>query len=145
VHRRFLLTLLRFALVGSIIASARAADQRPGARGSLTVTARGKPALRTAAGKLIPLATADQETLDVLADPRLAGTDFEVAGHPGPGGAFTVDPIYKRALFVHKDGKKLLVTYWCDICYIRSYSPGNCRCCQNPTRPDFVDPETFNP
>ncbi|HUS06612.1 MAG TPA: hypothetical protein VMZ52_09965, partial [Bryobacteraceae bacterium] len=98
------------------------------------------PALQGADGKLT-LLSGDEPTLGVLKDARLAGADFEALGHATGAGQFTIDPIHTRALFVHKDGKRLMVTYWCDICYIRTYTPGNCWCCQEDTRLDLRDPD----
>jgi hypothetical protein len=34
-----------------------------------------------------------------------------------------------------------LVSYWCDICTIRSYTPGPCVCCQKDTTLDLIDPD----
>ena len=79
----------------------------------------------------------DEPTVKVLDDERLFGADFELLGHPTAVGRFEVDPIHERAMFVHKDGKRLTITYWCDVCYIRTYSPGSCWCCQRYTELDL--------
>jgi len=42
---------------------------------------------------------------------------------------------------VRQDGKLKLVTYWCDICAIRAYTPGPCVCCQRETTLDLRDPD----
>ena len=107
-------------------------------RGKLTSGPGGKPALESSGGVL--LLTGDEATMGVLKDPRLAGADFEVHGKL-EAGTVSVNPIHTRALFVHKNGKRLLVTYWCDVCYIRTYTPGRCWCCQDDTRLDLIDPE----
>jgi hypothetical protein len=65
--------------------------------------------------------------------------DFEALGHFTAVDRFMIDPIYQRAMFVHKDGKRLLITYWCKVCYIRTYVPGNCRCCQKYTDLDLTE------
>jgi hypothetical protein len=80
----------------------------------------------------------------VLKDARLAGSDFEVAGHSTGINQFAIDPIHTHSLFVYKDGKRRAVTYWCDICYIRTYTPGKCWCCQEETRLDLRDPDTVD-
>jgi len=54
-------------------------------------------------------------------------------------GHFEVDPIHTRAMFVHKDGKRLTISYWCEVCYIRTYTPGTCVCCQKYTDLDLKD------
>ena len=81
--------------------------------------------------------TSDSDTLGVLGDPRLEGTDFEVLGHFTDPTHFDVDKIHTRSLFVHKGGKRFMVTYWCDVCYIRTYTPGKCWCCQKDTDLDL--------
>jgi hypothetical protein len=109
-------------------------------RGKLTTGPGGEPALQSADGKLT-LLTGDEATVGVLKDARLAGSDFEAAGHSTGVNQFAIDPIHTRSLFVYKDGKRQMVTYWCDICYIRTYTPGNCWCCQQDTRLDLRDPD----
>ena len=54
---------------------------------------------------------------------------------------FVVDPIHTRAMFVHKDGHVKVITYWCDVCSIRTYTPGPCWCCQKETLLDLRDPD----
>ncbi|HYL38442.1 MAG TPA: hypothetical protein VEV17_21170 [Bryobacteraceae bacterium] len=105
-------------------------------RGKLTRSSDGKPALEVSPGKLISL-QGDEDTAKVLNDSRLAGADLEAIGHFESPDHFQVDPITSRALFVHKDNQRLLITYWCDVCYIRTYSPGNCVCCQKYTDLDL--------
>jgi hypothetical protein len=80
----------------------------------------------------------DQPTLAVLADERLKGVDFEANGAV-EGGRFQVLPIHKRNMFVHKGGKKLMISYWCSVCSIRTWSPGKCMCCQDETELDLAE------
>jgi hypothetical protein len=115
----------------------------PGAeavRGKLIMGPGDAPALRTADGRTIIL-SGDEPTMAVLRDPRLAGFDFEAHGHAAGPSQFSIDKIHTRSLFTYQDGKKLMVTYWCDVCYIRTFSPGKCWCCQDPTRLDLIDPD----
>lgn len=102
------------------------------------------PAIETAGGKRIEL-DGDEPTLGVLRDQRLAGFDLKAKGHFTAPGRFQVDPIHTRSLLVHKDGHHLLITYWCDTCSIRTYTPGLCWCCQKETTLDLRDPETLDP
>ena len=81
--------------------------------------------------------TGDDPTMGVLADEGLNGSDFEVLGQSQVDGSFKVEPMHTRSIFVHKEGKRLMVTYWCDVCYIRSYIPGKCWCCQKDTELDL--------
>lgn len=83
----------------------------------------------------------DDQTMKVLEDERLKDADFEVRGHFEGPEKFAVDHIHTRSLFLHKDGKRLVVSYWCDVCYIRTYSPGKCWCCQKYTDLDPVEPD----
>lgn len=102
--------------------------------------------LKIAGNRMIAL-SGDEPTQGVLTDPRLKDFDFEVGGKfttPAQN-QFEIDPIHTRSLFVHQDGKKLMVTYWCDICYIRTFTPGVCWCCQDWTRLDLKDPDTPDP
>jgi hypothetical protein len=34
-----------------------------------------------------------------------------------------------------------MVTYWCEVCAIRTYTPGECMCCQENTELDLRDPD----
>ncbi|PYT27183.1 MAG: hypothetical protein DMG58_20785 [Acidobacteria bacterium] len=97
-------------------------------------------AIEAADHKLIVLA-GDEATVHVLHDKRLAGLDFEAKGHFTAADRFQVDPFYTRALYVIQDGKRLMVTYWCEICSIRQYEPGPCWCCQRETKLDLHEPD----
>jgi hypothetical protein len=93
-------------------------------------------------GKKLEL-TGDKDTLAVLADERLTGAEMEILGHFDGSGKFWVDPIHTKAMRVHRHGKKLLISYWCDVCSIRTYAPGKCMCCQEETELDLA--ERFDP
>ena len=83
----------------------------------------------------------DEPTKGVLNDKRLAGFDLEAKGHFISPDHFQVDPIHTQAMFVHKDGHVKVITYWCDVCSIRRYTPGPCWCCQKETLLDLRDPD----
>lgn len=112
-----------------------------------TVAVRGKFSvggqLTTPKGKV--KLTGDEETLKVLQDKRLQGVDFEAMGHFTKDNEFTIDPIHTRAIWAYRDGQRLMVTYWCPVCYIRTYSPGECWCCQDDTKLDYKDPNSNDP
>jgi hypothetical protein len=100
----------------------------------------GRPSVvRTESGQEIAL-SGDDDTQKVLHDPRLAGATLEAVGHFTSPGQFMVEPRYENNMFVLKDGKRLRITYWCDICSIRTYAPGTCVCCQKWTDLDLRDP-----
>jgi len=130
-------------------ASDRPADRTSSApaerlRGRLTQSGAANGYLTLANGETIQL-TGDDPTLGVLNDPRLQDADFEVIGRRQAPDVFAVDPIHTRSLFVYQNGRRLMVTYWCDICYIRTYTPGECWCCQEWTKLDLRDPDAPEP
>jgi hypothetical protein len=96
------------------------------------------PAVQTAAGRSIPV-DGDDQVRGVLRDKRVIGSEFEVVGRMGADGVFRAAPIHENPLFVHRGGKRLYVTYWCDICAIRTRTPGVCWCCQEDTELDLRD------
>lgn len=108
-------------------------------RGKLTQKPGQSPMIETAEHKVIPL-DGDVPTQGVLTDKRLAGADLEVRGHY-TGNIFMVDPMHTKAMFIYKDGKKSRITYWCDLCSIRTFTPGICMCCQQETQLDLRDPD----
>lgn len=124
MRRRF----LWIALAAPLSALANAART---VRGKLRVPA----VLITDAGEV--RLESDRQTTLVLGDKRLDGKEFEVTGEMLPNGAMRVDPIHTKALKVQQDGKSLLVTYWCEVCSIRTYAPGPCMCCQADTELDL--------
>lgn len=111
-------------------------------RGTLAIDSSGQAVLRTSKGTV--KLDGDEATQLVLHDARLAGADYEAAGQLEESGTLRIDPIHTRSMFVYRDGKRLAVSYWCDICYIRTWSPGKCWCCQEDTRLDPVDPATLD-
>ncbi len=126
------------------VASLAAAAESVSVRGKLVQQPGKPPAVETRDGKLIAL-DGDEPTRGVLNDKRLAGFDLEAKGHFTAPARFQVDPIHTRAMFVFKDGKARLITYWCDTCSIRTYTPGLCWCCQQETTLDLRDPESLDP
>lgn len=107
-------------------------------RGRLSAAADGGVVLRTAEGREWRL-EGDPETMAVLRDDRVEPEMFEAVGVEA-GAAFRIDPIFRKAMFVVRDGKSLVITYWCEVCAIRTYSPGKCQCCQDETAFDPRDP-----
>ena len=97
--------------------------------------------LELAGGREVKL-TGDTETTAVLRDSRLFGNEVEAVGEWAGGEEFKVEPIHQRGLFVIREGKPLVITYWCPVCSIRTYSPGKCMCCQEETQLDLRDPAT---
>ncbi len=124
-------------IFGFLLATLLKADSQM-IRGKLSRSPEEKPAL-SAQGKLI-LLEGDEDTLGVLNDKRLADADLELHGFlDGP--KFTVNPIHTRNMFVHKGGERLSISYWCEVCAIRTYTPGICWCCREDTVLDLRKPD----
>ncbi|HUI56054.1 MAG TPA: hypothetical protein VLY04_13855 [Bryobacteraceae bacterium] len=101
----------------------------------------GKPAaVETADHKLVVL-DGDESTKKILNDERLNGFQVEARGRFTAEGKFLIDPIHTRALLVRQDGRLKMITYFCEVCNIRAYTPGNCVCCQRETTLDLRDPD----
>ena len=131
----------RRCLLAFMAGSLFAADPRPGVvlRGKLSVR-EGKPAtLETADRKLITL-EGDDTTSKLLGDGRLSGFEVEARGRFTAPDRFRIDPSHTHSLMVRQDGRLKLITYWCDVCSIRAYTPGPCVCCQRETTVDLRDP-----
>ena len=131
-RRRF---LLLFAAVPVVLP----AQQRV-LRGKLTTAGTGVPALQATDGQ-VTILDGDSDTLGVLKDARLAGSDFEVIGQVSEPGKFKIAPIHTRALFTYKNNHRWMVTYWCEVCAIRTYTPGICWCCREETALDLMEPD----
>jgi hypothetical protein len=124
-------------------AALAAAPQGNTVRGRLVQSADAPPRLKTTDGREVEL-KGDAQTIAVLRDERLAKEDFEATGHFVSPTQFEIDPIFKRALFVYRNDKRMVVTYWCEICAIRTYAPGECQCCHQETALDPRDPSLDN-
>ena len=119
----------------SVAACVAEAPATASIRGKLTHR-EGQPPAIEAGAKLIIL-DGDESTRGVLNDKRLAGADIEAVGHFGPAGEFIVNPIHTKALYVYHHGQRHTVSYWCELCSIRTYRPGICWCCQEETALDL--------
>jgi hypothetical protein len=119
-----------------------AADLGPGAklRGKLSVR-EGKPATLETVDHQIVTLLGDDTTGKLLGDSRLSGFEVEARGHFVSPGRFQIDPSHTHSLMVRQDGHLKLISYWCDICSIRAYTPGPCVCCQRETTVDLIDPD----
>jgi len=101
----------------------------------------GKPAVVETAGHKLVALDGDESTRKILNDVRLNGFQVEAKGRFTAAGTFLIDPIHTRALLVRQDGRLKMITYFCEVCNIRSYTPGNCVCCQRETTLDLRDPD----
>ncbi len=124
--------ILGFLALGAVLAFGQSSSS---VRGKLIQPAGADPYLEVS-GHHVAL-EADEDTWKVLRDERLAGADMELLGTPKDADHFTVAGTHLHPVFVWKNNKRLYVTYWCDVCYIRTYVPGNCWCCQKYTLLDL--------
>jgi hypothetical protein len=134
---------MRFCLCLFVVAAlCLAADSREGAivRGKIIVKDGQPTVLETTDRKLVKL-DGDDQTKKVLADPRINGFEAQAKGRFATPDRFVIDPSHTHPMLVKKDGHLKLVSYWCDICTIRSYAPGPCACCQKDTALDLIDPD----
>jgi hypothetical protein len=138
VTRRRFSAILLFTPVAAIAAEGRATIS-----GRLQPSTGGPVSLKTGDGKLLIL-DGDISTMAVLRDPRVIREEFEAVGEWKSPDRFLIDPIHKKALFIRRNGKLLIITYWCAVCAIRTYAPGRCQCCQEETALDPRDPSLEN-
>ncbi len=137
--------LMRLCLcfIGIVLGSLQGAEVHPGQllRGKLAIHPGHPATLETAEHQTVQL-DGDETALKVLQDKRLDGFQVEARGHFTAADRFRIDPSYTHSLLVRKDGKLKLITYWCDLCSIRAYTPGPCVCCQRETTLDLQDPDS---
>ena len=124
--------------VAAVCLHAATAPKSEAVRGKLIVGSGEAPVVETADHKRIAL-DGDAPTRKVLHDPRVNGFEVEARGHFTAPDKFLIDPQHTRALLVRDGGKLKMITYWCDVCYIRAYAPGPCVCCQKDTDLDLRD------
>ena len=134
---RVCLCLLMLSAVSALAVDSHATETL---RGKLVLDDGKPPALETAQHKLVTL-DGDEPTRKVLGDLRLNGFDVEAKGRFTAPDRFLIDPIHTRAMLVRQGGKLRMITYWCDTCSIRSFTPGPCVCCQRETTLDLHDPD----
>ncbi len=134
---RLCLCLVLFA------AAVCAADSLPSHQvlnGKLDLHEGKPPILLTTDHKRVVL-EGDETESKVLADMRVNGFDVQVTGHFTAEGHFLIDPAHHHPLLVRQNGHLKLITYWCEVCSIRAYTPGPCACCQKETALDLRDPD----
>ena len=116
-----------------------AAQPQATLRGKLVQPEGKPPAIQTVGNKLVSL-DGEPESLEVLSDERLAGSDMELLGHYAAPDRFVVGSFYtSQSIIVHKGGKRYTISYWCPVCSIRAYTPGKCVCCHQETHLDLQE------
>src|ERR1022692_1481251 len=95
--------------------------------GKFTVT--GGQAVLQVDGKEIALSSKDEYVAAILTDQRLQSKTVRAEGEwTQKDHAFEV-----KHLHTVKNGKQYRVAYYCPICNIWSFKPGDCVCCLQPT------------
>jgi hypothetical protein len=123
-------------LLGQTFAASQASIQ-----GLLTV--RDGSAVLRVGEKDVPVTSSRPSVLATLGDARISGTQLKVLGHFRADGRFDADEFF----VVHPDGSQFRLIYFCDVCNITTFSPGECLCCQAPTVPTEVpvtDPRVYH-
>ena len=134
------LVLLSALALGCLAEAQKSTPQSTRLRGKLTQRPGQPPAIQTSENKLVTV-EGDEAALKVLNDKRLNGVEMEAAGHFTTPDHFVLDPNHARTVLAHKNGTLKMITYWCDVCSIRSYEPGPCWCCQAETVLELRDPD----
>lgn len=129
---------LGLVLLAVLSLHAATAPKSETVRGKLVVHSGEAPVLETAEHQRVAL-DGDTPTRKVLHDPRVNGFEVEAHGHFTASGQFLIDGQHTRPLLVRDGGKLKMITYWCDVCYIRAYAPGPCVCCQKDTDLELRD------
>jgi len=100
--------------------------------GNLVIAEGQAPLLEMAGHKLIHL-DGDETTRSVLTDVRLNGFTVQAKGHFTAPDKFLIDPSHTRSMLVRQEGRLKMITYWCEVCHIRAYTPG--RACAATAKP----------
>jgi hypothetical protein len=93
----------------------------------------GKPVLLEPGGRETRLTSDDEATSETLADASQSGKDLKVIGRSRPDGSFDVQEFY-----IVRGNSLYRLIYFCDVCHITTFNPGDCLCCQKPMVPTEV-------
>lgn len=129
----------RIFVFGLFLPALLRAEDRQSIRGRLDRTRTDVTELLLPDGQRVSL-DGDTATRAVLRDDRIPTADFEALGAFESPAKFRIHPIHERAMFVHRGNQRLVITYWCPVCSIRTFAPGKCMCCQEETNLDLRDP-----
>lgn len=101
-------------------------------KGKLNIVPGKAPVLESQ-GNSISLLSANESISETLKDPRNSGKQLEVKGEFRKDGSLDVSEFW----VIHPDGLYKII-YYCIVCHITAFSPGNCMCCQEPTAPEEI-------
>ncbi len=107
----------------------------------IIAVSKGRPSLLRSQGKDIRLSSEDESVAKTLQDSRISGKQLKLVGKFRDDGSFDVADLFA----VHPDGLYRII-YYCQVCHITAFKPGNCVCCQQPTELQEVplsDPRVY--
>lgn len=124
-----LIILIALLLGGSWVEAGSGAD---GDSNSQAITGkllhvRGRGPILKSGDREYRLASSDEAILEALEDARLANRELRLEGQFKGNDVFEVAKLYTV-----RDGKLHRVVYFCQVCNITAYRPGDCYCCQKP-------------
>lgn len=100
-----------------------------------TLVVKGHAPTLKAGNKEYALSSPDKSIEAVLRDPRLTNRELRLEGKFA-GGVFQA-----QRLYTVRGGNLYRVIYYCDVCNITAFQPGDCECCQAPTNLVEVPPD----
>jgi len=71
------------------------------------------------------LSGADDDVESLLRDPRMAGRRLHLEGQFKGSDGFTAERLY-----VLRGGQRYRAIYYCEVCNLTEFQPGDCVCCQ---------------
>jgi hypothetical protein len=122
---------LVFLLLSSV---ANATDKEISVQGTVII-AEGKARLIRTKEKDTLLTSSDPLIAGIFQDSRISGKNMKLEGKFLPDGSFEI----KRFHIAHGESLYRLI-YFCEVCNIHSFGPGDCVCCQAPFEPLEVLP-----
>ncbi len=108
--------------------------------GTIIVGGDSGPVLQVRGGN-VRLSAVDDSIAQTIRDERISGKHLRVSGEYRQDGSFEVSDLF----VVHPDGLYRII-YFCDVCHITAFKPGDCVCCQRPTKMQEVpltDPRVY--
>jgi hypothetical protein len=94
----------------------------------------GKPPRLVYGDRTVILSSGDDTVLRTLQDTRISQKVLKLEGRYLEDGSFQAN----RFFVIRAGGDAVRLVYFCQICNITTFSPGDCVCCQAPTVPTEI-------
>jgi hypothetical protein len=94
----------------------------------------GKPPRLVYGDRKVILSSGDESVRRTLQDTRISEKVLKLEGRFLEDGSFQAD----RFFVIRAGGDPVRLVYFCRICNITTFSPGDCVCCQAPTVPTEI-------